>query len=56
MAKELVVSDASNVIGLAIAANAKSITTGNTRDRATGEFAFHGIRIGSPSNWVKEED
>ena len=54
MARERVVSDASKLIGLATAASAESIITGNTRGRATGEFVFDSIRIASPSNQLKE--
>jgi putative PIN family toxin of toxin-antitoxin system len=45
-----------HLIELAIAANAESIITGNTRDFAAGELIFDSFRIVTPGNWLKEDD
>ena len=45
-----------HLIELAIAANAESIITGNTRDFAAGELVFDSIRIVTPGNWLKEDN
>lgn len=45
-----------HLIELAIAGNAESIVTGNTRDLAAGELVFDSIRIVTPGKWLKEDD
>ena len=45
-----------HLIELAIAGNADSIITRNTRDIATGELVFDEINIVTPANWLKEND
>ena len=45
-----------HLIELAIAGNAESIITGNSRDIAAGELVFDSIRIVTPGNWLKEND
>ena len=45
-----------HLIELAIAANAESIITGNTRDFVAGELVFDSIGIVRPGNWLKEDD
>ena len=45
-----------HLIELAVAGNAESIITGNTKDIAAGELVFDRIRIVTPANWLKEED
>ena len=45
-----------HLIELAIAGNADSIITHNTRDIATGELVFDGINTVTPANWLKEND
>lgn len=44
-----------HLIELAIAGNAESIITGNTRDFATGELVFDSMRVITPGNWLKED-
>ena len=41
-------------IELAIAGNAESIITGNSRDFAAGELVFDSTRVVTPGNWLKE--
>jgi len=41
-------------IELAIAGNAESIITGNSRDFAPGELVFDSTRVVTPGNWLKE--
>ena len=45
-----------HLIELAIAGNADSIITGNTRDFMAGELTFASIRVVTPGDWLKEED
>ena len=45
-----------HLIELAIAGNAASIITGNTRDFAAHELVFDSVRIVTPGNWLKEDD
>lgn len=45
-----------HLIELAVAGNAESIITGNTRDIAACELVFDGIRIVTPGTWLKEDD
>ena len=45
-----------HLIELAIAGNADSIITHNTRDVATGELVFDGINVVTPANWLEEND
>lgn len=42
-------------IELAIAGNAESIITGNSRDFAAGELVFDSMRVVTPGNWLKED-
>ena len=45
-----------HLIELAIAGNADSIITRNTKDIATGELIFDGINIVTPADWPKDND
>ena len=42
-------------IELAIAGNAESFITGNSRDFAAGELVFGSMRVVTPGNWLKED-
>ena len=42
-------------IELAIAGNAESIITDNSRDFAAGEMVFDSMRVVTPGNWLKED-
>ena len=44
-----------HLIELAIAGNAESIITGNTRDFSAGELVFDSLRVVTPGNWLKED-
>ena len=45
-----------HLIELAVAGNAESIITGNTKDIVAGELVFDLIRIVTPANWLKGDD
>ena len=40
----------------AIAGDTESAITANTTDIVTGELVFDHIRVGTPANWLKEEN
>ena len=42
-------------IELAIAGNAESIITDNSRDFAAGELVFDSMRVVMPGNWLRED-
>ena len=44
------------LIELAVAGNAESIITANTKDIAAGELVFDRIQVVTPANWLKEVD
>ncbi len=44
------------LIELAVAGNAESIITTNTKDIAAGEPVFDRIQVVTPANWLKEVD
>ena len=44
-----------HLIELAVASNAESIITGNTRDFAAGELVFDSMQAVTPGNWLKED-
>ena len=45
-----------HLIELAVAGNAESIITANTKDIAAGELIFDRIQVVTPANWLKEVD
>ena len=45
-----------HLIELAVAGNAESIITANTKDIAAGELVFDRIQVVTPANWLKEVD
>ena len=45
-----------HLIELAVAGNAESIITGNTKDIVAGELVFDLIRIVTPANWLRGDD
>ena len=45
-----------HLIELAVAGNAESIITGNTKHIVAGELVFDLIRIVTPANWLKGDD
>ena len=45
-----------HLIELAVAGNAESIITGNTKHIVAGELVFELIRIVTPANWLKGDD
>ena len=45
-----------HLIELAVAGNAESIITGNTKDIVAGGLVFDHIRIVTPANWLKGDD
>ena len=45
-----------HLIELAVAGNAESIITANTKDVAAGELVFDRIQVVTPANWLKEVD
>ena len=45
-----------HLIELAVAGNAESIITGNTKDIVARELVFDLIRIVTPANWLKGDD
>ena len=45
-----------HLIELAVAGNAESIITANTKDIAAGELVFDRIQAVTPANWLKEVD
>lgn len=45
-----------HLIELAVAGNAESIITANTKDIAAGELVFDRIQVVTPASWLKEVD